>query len=94
MAGAIEKVANRLQLPMAQVACAWYVFLSDRHRSPFSPLCLRRVLKNPLITAPIIGISNARSLDDALKAIHVKLSDEDVKEIEDAYSVRPNQGFS
>jgi aryl-alcohol dehydrogenase-like predicted oxidoreductase len=53
-----------------------------------------RVLKNPVITAPIIGISNARALDDALKAVHVKLSDEDVKEIEDAYSVRPNQGFS
>jgi aryl-alcohol dehydrogenase-like predicted oxidoreductase len=52
------------------------------------------VLKNPVITAPIIGISNARALDDALKAVHVKLSDEDVKEIEDAYSVRPNQGFS
>ncbi|GHJ89469.1 hypothetical protein NliqN6_5871 [Naganishia liquefaciens] len=75
VAGAIEKVANRLQLPMAQVACAW-------------------VLKNPVVTAPIIGISNARSLDDALRAIHVKLSDEDIKEIEDAYTVRPNQGFS
>lgn len=53
-----------------------------------------RVLKNPVVTAPIIGISNARSLDDALKAVHVKLSEEDVKEIEAAYSVRPNQGFS
>lgn len=57
-------------------------------------ICFCRVLKNPVVTAPIIGISNARSLDDALKAIHVKLSEEDIKEIEDAYSVRPNQGFS
>lgn len=94
MAGAIEKVANRLQLPMAQVACAWYVFLYTSPSTLLMPLCFRRVLKNPLITAPIIGISNARSLNDALKAIHVKLSDEDVKEIENAYSVRPNQGFS
>ncbi|KAJ9104769.1 hypothetical protein QFC19_003910 [Naganishia cerealis] len=104
VAGAIEKVANRLQLPMAQVACAWYVSSAPLsrplpnakkliHRSAFPP-STHRVLKNPVVTAPIIGISNARSLDDALKAVHVKLSDEDVKEIEDAYSVRPNQGFS
>lgn len=75
VARAVEAVAKRHGIPMAQIALAW---------------CFR----HPAVYSPIVGISNPRSLDDALKSIHVKLSDEDVKEIEGAYSARPISGHS
>jgi aryl-alcohol dehydrogenase-like predicted oxidoreductase len=51
-------------------------------------------LANPVVAAPIVGISNARSLDDAVKALDVVLSDEDKEEIGSAYTVRKIIGHS
>ncbi len=73
VARAVERVAKRQGIPMAQVALAW---------------CFR----HPAVYSPIVGISNPRSLEDACQSIHVELSDEDVKEIEGAYSPRAISG--
>jgi aryl-alcohol dehydrogenase-like predicted oxidoreductase len=51
-------------------------------------------LANPVVAAPIVGISNARSLDDAVKALDVVLSDEDKEKIGSAYTVRKIIGHS
>lgn len=72
---AVQAVAKKLGVTMAQVAIAW-------------------TLANPVVAAPIVGISNARSLDDAVKALDIKLSEEDLKQINDAYKVRNILGHS
>jgi len=48
-------------------------------------LALAWVLKNPAITAPIIGTSKPHHLDDALKGLEIKLTDEEVKALEAPY---------
>jgi aryl-alcohol dehydrogenase-like predicted oxidoreductase len=57
-------------------------------------LVVGRVLKNPVVASPIVGISNARSLHDACSAQHLVLSEGDCKIIEDAYKVRDIEWFS
>ena len=48
-------------------------------------VALSWVLKNPTITAPIIGTSKAHHLDDAVAALSLKLGDDEVKAIEGPY---------
>jgi len=52
-------------------------------------LALAWVLKNPVITSPIIGTSKAHHLDDALAGLEIKLTDEEVKALEAAYEPKP-----
>ncbi|UJW85274.1 aldo/keto reductase [Devosia sp. SL43] len=66
---AVQAVAGRHGVGMAQVALAW-------------------VLQNPVVTAPIIGASKPGHLTDAVAALEVKLTAEDVAELEAAYRPR------
>jgi aryl-alcohol dehydrogenase (NADP+) len=52
-------------------------------------VALAWVLKNPVITAPIVGTSKTGHLDDAVGALSLKLSDEEVKALEDPYRTKP-----
>jgi aryl-alcohol dehydrogenase (NADP+) len=46
-------------------------------------------LRNPTITAPIIGASKLGHLEDAVAALDVKLTDEEVKALEAPYQAKP-----
>ncbi len=46
------------------------------------------VLHNPAVTAPIVGVSRQSHLDDALAAIEVTLSREEVLALEAPYQTR------
>ncbi len=52
-------------------------------------LALAWVLKNSTITAPIIGTSKAHHLEDAVAALKVKLTDDEVKAVEAPYQPKP-----
>jgi aryl-alcohol dehydrogenase (NADP+) len=50
------------------------------------------VLANPAVTSPIIGASKPHHLDQALKALDIKLDDETKKYLEEPYRPRPVAG--
>jgi len=52
-------------------------------------VALAWVLKNPAVTAPIIGTSKPHHLDDALGAFELKLTDDEVKSLEKPYQPKP-----
>ena len=52
-------------------------------------VALAWVLKNPTITAPIIGTSKAHHLKDALAGLELKLDDEEIKALEAPYAPKP-----
>ncbi len=52
-------------------------------------VALAWVLKNPVITAPIIGTSKAHHLDDAVAALSLKLTDEELAALEKPYKPKP-----
>jgi 1-deoxyxylulose-5-phosphate synthase len=61
---------------------------------PSAQVALAWMLSKPLISAPIIGATKAHHLDDAVAAISVKLSPEEVGRLEELYQPHPVLGFS
>ena len=56
---------------------------------PNMQVALAWVLRNPAITAPIIGTSKAHHLDDAVAALSLKLTADEVKALEKPYKPKP-----
>ena len=59
---------------------------------PRAQVALAWLLRKPDITAPIIGITKAHHLTDALAALDVDLSDEEVAQLEAPYIPHPVVG--
>ena len=57
-------------------------------------IALAWVLNKPFITAPIIGASKIEHLDQAIAALEIKLSEEEVKQLEELYQPHPILGHS
>ncbi len=61
---------------------------------PAMQVALAWVLSKPAITAPIIGASKPHHLDDAIAALALKLSDQEVKQLEEPYKPHAILGHS
>jgi aryl-alcohol dehydrogenase-like predicted oxidoreductase len=51
------------------------------------------VLKNPVVSAPIVGATKPHHLPDAAAALDVHLTDDEVAALESAYTVRETTGY-
>ncbi|MBT2272243.1 aldo/keto reductase [Rhodococcus qingshengii] len=71
---AVEAIAKKHAVPMAQIALAW-------------------VLRNPVVAAPVVGSTKPRHLTDAVAALDIELSDDDVAALEANYTPRRPTGF-
>lgn len=66
--------------------------VAERHGRPMAQIAYAWVATRPGITAPIVGISRLEQFDDAIAALEVKLSDEDVALMEAPYRPKPVAG--
>jgi aryl-alcohol dehydrogenase-like predicted oxidoreductase len=60
---------------------------------PMAQVALAWVLRNPVVTAPIVGATKPHHLTDAVAALDIRLSDEEVAILEGAYVSRPPAYF-
>jgi 1-deoxyxylulose-5-phosphate synthase len=74
IADAVQDVAKRRGVPMAQIALAW-------------------VLRNPVVSAPIVGATKQQHLTDAAAALDVTLSDDEVAALQEHYTPRQPAGY-
>ena len=56
-------------------------------------VALAWVLRNPVVSAPIVGVTKPEHLDDAVAALDVELSDAEVDRLESGYRPHPIAGF-
>jgi 1-deoxyxylulose-5-phosphate synthase len=56
-------------------------------------VALAWVLKNPVVTAPIVGATKPYHLADAVAAIDIHLTDAEVRALEEPYTPREPAGF-
>jgi aryl-alcohol dehydrogenase (NADP+) len=56
-------------------------------------VALAWVLRNPVVTAPIVGATKAHHLDDAVAAVDLELSDDECARLEEHYTPREPVGF-
>ncbi|PWT95387.1 MAG: alcohol dehydrogenase [Blastocatellia bacterium] len=57
-------------------------------------VALAWLLQNPVITAPIVGASKPHHLEDAVAAVSLKLTPEEINQLEQWYVPHPVVGFS
>jgi aryl-alcohol dehydrogenase-like predicted oxidoreductase len=67
--------------------------LAEQRGLPNAQIALAWMLGKPYITAPIIGASKPGHLEDAVAALSLRLSDEEVKQLEELYQPHPVLGF-
>jgi aryl-alcohol dehydrogenase (NADP+) len=65
-----------------------------QHNASGSQVALAWILSKAHITAPIIGASKMEHLDQAIAALDIKLSEEEVKQLEQSYQPHPVLGHS
>jgi 1-deoxyxylulose-5-phosphate synthase len=63
--------------------------LAAEKGAPNMQLALAWVLRNPVVTAPIIGATKAHHLDDAIAALSISLTDEEARRLEKPYKPKP-----
>ncbi|MBC6991149.1 aldo/keto reductase [Hymenobacter sp. BT491] len=61
---------------------------------PYAQIALAWLLQKPMVTSPIIGATKPHHIDDAVAALGVKLTAEEVKLLEEAYVPHPVAGFA
>ena len=60
---------------------------------PMAQIALAWVLKNPVVSAPIVGATRPGHLTDAAAALDIRLTDEEVRRLEAPYTPRMPTGF-
>jgi len=56
-------------------------------------VALAWVLRNPVVSAPIVGATKEQHLADAVAALDVTLSDDDIRALEQHYTPRQPTGY-
>ncbi|MVM30087.1 aldo/keto reductase [Spirosoma sp. HMF4905] len=67
--------------------------LGETRGIPASQIALAWLLSKPVVTAPIIGASKPGHLEDAVGALSITLSDDEIHQLEDAYQPHPVMGI-
>lgn len=65
--------------------------IAKKHNATTAQVALAWHFTKPFSTSPIIGVSKIEQLYDLLGSLNVKLTEEDVKYLEEAYTARPPQ---
>jgi len=67
--------------------------MSKEKGVPHAQLALAWMLNKPAVTSPIIGASKPGHLEDAVAALSVKLTEDEVRRLEELYQPHPVLGF-
>jgi aryl-alcohol dehydrogenase (NADP+) len=66
--------------------------IAQRRGVSHAQVALAWLLQQPSVTAPIVGASKPQHLDDALAALELQLSDEELRSLEEPYQPHPVLG--
>jgi aryl-alcohol dehydrogenase (NADP+) len=90
-----DPFANQLYFRESDFAVAERVQkIAEEHGFTGPQIALAWMLHKPHISAPIIGASKMEHLDQAIAALDVKLSDDEIKRLEELYQPHPVLGHS
>jgi aryl-alcohol dehydrogenase-like predicted oxidoreductase len=63
--------------------------LSRQRGISMAQLALAWVMQNPSVDAPLVGVTKMRHLEDACAAIDIRLTEEEIKQLEEPYLPHP-----
>ena len=68
--------------------------LAEARGLPMAQIALAWLLSRPGVTAPIIGASKSHHVEDAVAAVEVELTDDEIARLEEPYAPHPVLGHS
>jgi aryl-alcohol dehydrogenase (NADP+) len=68
--------------------------IAKEHGVSRAQIALAWLLRNPAVTSPIVGTTKPHHLDDALAALEIELTDEQVARLEEPYTPHEVAGFA
>ena len=68
--------------------------IAEAHGVPLAQIALAWMLTKSVVTSPIVGATKMHHLEDAVAALNVHLTDEEIAALESAYTPRFVAGFS
>jgi aryl-alcohol dehydrogenase-like predicted oxidoreductase len=68
--------------------------IAERHGVPRAQVALAWLLHKSVVTAPIVGASKPQHLDDAVAALSLRLSPDEISELEEPYVPHAVAGFA
>ena len=90
-----DPFANELYFRESDFAIADIVAeVAKEHNAMGPQIALAWLLNKPYITAPIIGSSKIEHLDQAIAAAEIKLTEDEIKQLETSYQPHPVLGHS
>ena len=67
--------------------------IAEERRASMAQVGLAWVLKNPVVAAPIVGVTKPHHLSDAVAALDLHLSDDEINSLEQTYVLRQPTWF-
>ena len=67
--------------------------IAEARGIPMAHVALAWVLNNPVVSAPIVGATKEHHLPDAVAALDVHLTDDEIKAMEEPYTLRMPVGY-
>ena len=68
--------------------------IAKKRNVPQAQIALAWLLSKPTVTAPIVGASKPHHLEDAVAAVDLRLTPEEISALEEPYTPHPVLGFS
>jgi aryl-alcohol dehydrogenase-like predicted oxidoreductase len=68
--------------------------VAEKRSVPMAQVAIAWMLSKPVVTAPIIGATKPHHLDDAVAAISLKLTPQEIQQLEESYQPHPVLGYS
>ncbi len=88
-----DDFGRHLYLDSDQAIVDQVAAVADERGIPRAQVALAWILARPGVDAPIIGATKPHHIDDAVAALDVELTDDEVARLEEPYSPRPQVGF-
>lgn len=66
---------------------------AERGESP-ARIALAWLMSKPAVTAPIVGATKLKHLDDAIASVEIELTDEEIEVLEAPYRAHPVKGLA
>jgi aryl-alcohol dehydrogenase-like predicted oxidoreductase len=68
--------------------------IAGKRGVPHAQVALAWLLSKPVVTGPIVGATKPHHLEDAVAALTLKLTSEEISALEEPYTPHPVLGFS
>ena len=88
--GDTDQVAKTFDLDMDRPVVEAVQQVAEERGVPMAQIGIAWLLSKPVVSAPIVGATKPRHLADAVAALDIKLTEDEIRRLEEPYTAQPN----